>query len=135
MLSRRDLVALLIVLGASALLRYAVVEPVAIRHACGAAPWDGWCGPRSLVMLPFRHREIGWFALLSASAAFVIHLRGAARAATALAERLARIGLLLGAAGLLLYSADPAAVAALLSAVTLARIRARAHATPAVASA
>ncbi len=140
--SGRDLVTLLIVLGACALLRYLAIEPVEIRHACGAAPWDGWCALRTLAMLPFRHREIGWFALLCSIAGYGILVGAVSRAradsgaaASRLSARLARTGLFAGAAGLVLYSADPAAVATLLSAVTLGRLRARAQSAPAVASA
>lgn len=104
-------------LAIAALLRYQVVEPVAIAHHCAPAPWHGWCALRTAVTTAFRHQEIGWVAL-AVSIAAVVAVAGNARQ---LARRLARAGLALGAVGLILYSYDPAAVAAVLAAVVLAR--------------
>ena len=155
MLARRDLALVVIVFAASALLRYQAIEPAAIRHVCGAAPWEGWCALRSALMLPFRHQEIGWIGLAAACAGFAASVlapplpsatlltsatllargdEGRHGGGHLLAQALCRIGLGLGAAGLILYSFDPAAIALLLAAFTLARLRADSQAAPLVAS-
>ena len=119
----KDFLIVLVVLAAASLFRYAAIEPAPIRHACASVPWEGWCALRTVLMLPFRHQEIGWIAMAAAAVGFV--LRSAVRRPLASAAPiLARGGLYLGAAGLVLYSADPSAVAALLGAFTLVRLRA-----------
>lgn len=131
----RDLALVALVLAGSALLRYQAIEPVAIRNVCGAMPWEGWCALRSLVMLPFRHREIGWIGLAVAATGYAAsRLAGPSSDSGRLATLLSRLGLALGAAGLILYSFDPAAVALILGAFTLARLRAETQATPTVTS-
>lgn len=100
----------LLVLAAALLLRHFVIEPTAIAHACQAGPWSGGCAPRSLVILTFVNREVAWIALGCGVLATV--LRSPALAAVALSG---------GAWGLVLYSYEPASVAALLGLLVLAR--------------
>jgi hypothetical protein len=104
------------VIGAIAFtLRTLVIEPASIAHACDPAPWHGACAARTALMRSFVHQEIGWAGLAAGVLATV--LRGRRTAAAALA---------LGAAGLVLYSHEPAAVGALLGLLVL--VRASAHA-------
>ncbi|MGD9941814.1 MAG: hypothetical protein AB7L76_00475 [Burkholderiaceae bacterium] len=92
------------------LLRHAVVEPPAIAHLCDPAPWTGWCALRSVLLLTFITQGIGWVAL--AVGAYATWRRSAGWAQLALA---------LGSAGLVLYSFEPSALAALLGALVLVR--------------
>lgn len=94
----------------AALLRYFVVEPEAIAHACQPDPWSGLCAARSLLIQSFLGQRIGWAALLVALAALILRRRGVARLALALAG-----------VGLVLYSPEPAAAAAVASLLVLAR--------------
>jgi hypothetical protein len=96
-------------------LRAFAIEPAAIAHACDPAPWQGACAARTVLLRTFVNQEIGWLAF----AAGVV--------ATALrAPRAARVALALGAAGLVLYSYEPAAVGALLGLLVLVRASASA---------
>jgi hypothetical protein len=91
------------VIGAIAFgLRTFAIEPASIAHACDPAPWHGACAVR-------------WAAFAAGVMATV--LRGPRTATAALA---------LGAAGLVLYSCEPAAVGAMLGLLVL--VRASAHA-------
>jgi len=94
------------------LVRHLVVEPAPIAHACDPAPWAGACALRTLVILGFATQGIGWAAL------------GAGLAATlARGRRLAGAALVLGGAGLVLYSFTPSALGALLGMLVLVRER------------
>ena len=95
---------------AAALLRYFAVEPEAIAHACQPDPWSGLCGARSALIQLFLGQRIGWAALVVALAALLLRRRG-----------LARLGLALAGAGLVLYSPEPAAAAVVASLLVLAR--------------
>jgi hypothetical protein len=96
-------------------LRHFAIEPAAIAHACDPAPWAGACAGRTLVILTFVNQEIGWFAF--AAGALATLLRSRVLAATALA---------CGAAGLVLYSYEPAGAGALLGLLVLVRANAQA---------
>lgn len=100
----------LAVLAAALALRHLAIEPTAIAHACQAAPWQGGCALRSMVILTFVNRELAWIAL--ACGVLATALRSPALATAALAG---------GAWGLVLYSYEPASVAALLGLLVLAR--------------
>jgi hypothetical protein len=107
------------VIGAIAFaLRTFAIEPASIAHACDPAPWHGTCAARTALMRSFVHQEIGWAALVVGVLATV--LRGRRTAAAALG---------LGAAGLVLYSYEPAAVGALLGLLVLVRASADAPST------
>jgi hypothetical protein len=99
-------------------LRTFAIEPAWIAHACDPAPWHGACAARTALLRSFVHQEIGWAAF--AAGVFATVLRGP-RAATA--------ALALGAAGLVLYSYEPAAVGALLGLLVLVRASAQAPST------
>ncbi len=96
------------------LLRHLAVEPAAIAHACDPAPWSGWCAARSALVLSFATQGIGWAAL--AAGAYATWRRDA---------RWAQAALVLGSAGLVLYSFEPSVLGALLGAMVLVRSGAR----------
>jgi len=100
----------LLVLAAALLLRHLLIEPTEIAHACQAGPWRGGCALRSLVILSFANREVAWIAL--GCGVLATGLRSPLLAAAALAA---------GAWGLVLYSYEPASVAALLGLLVLVR--------------
>lgn len=103
--------AIAVVVGALAYaLRALAIEPAAIAHACDPAPWQGACAARSALLRSFVHQEIGWAAFAAGALATAFRL-----------PRLAGVALALGAAGLVLYSYEPAAVGALLGLLVLAR--------------
>jgi hypothetical protein len=97
-------------LAAGAIVRYAVIEPAAIAHLCGApgAPW--WCAPRSLAAAALDAGALGFGAL--AAGAVAILTRSSAWALGAAC---------LGAAGLVLYAAVTGAAGGLLGLLVLAR--------------
>jgi hypothetical protein len=96
-------------------LRYLLIEPAAIAHACDPAPWAGLCAARTLVILGFVNQELGWAALVAGVSATLLR-----------SPRLALLALAAGCAGLVLYSYEPAAVGALLGVLVLARSAAQA---------
>lgn len=93
------------------LARHLVIEPQAIAHACDPAPWSGWCAGRSALIRTFSSQQLGWLSLAAGVAAVVRHRSLPARVATAS-----------GAAGLVLYCFEPAAVGLLLGAVASCRL-------------
>lgn len=98
--------------------RFGLVEPPALTARCDAAPWgDGVCVLRSLVVQTFVEQRIGHLAWIAG--ALALGTRSAA---------LSWAGLAAGAAGLVLYSAGPAAPGLLLAALAL--LRARPSTTP-----
>lgn len=92
------------------LLRHLAVEPAAIAHACDPAPWQGWCAARSALILAFATQGIGWAAL--AAGLYATWRRD---------HRWAQAALVLGSAGLVLYSFEPSVLGALLGAMVLLR--------------
>jgi hypothetical protein len=98
--------------------RHWLIEPAAIAFACDAAPWRGGCALRSLVIRTFVHQELGWFAFGAAVLASLVRVRW-----------IAAFALACGAAGLVLYSFEPAAVGALLGLLVLVRGQAQAAST------
>jgi hypothetical protein len=95
-------------------LRTFAIEPASIAHACDPAPWHGACAARTALLRGFVNQEIGWVAF--AVGAFATVLRG---------PRMATAALALAAAGLVLYSVEPAAVGALLGLMVLVRASAQ----------
>lgn len=89
--------------------RLGLIEPEAFGHLCaGAGPW--WCRPRGALIDLLHTGVLGAAAV--ALGAFAIYRR---RAWAGLAAAM------LGAAGLVLYDAEPGAVGVLLGALVLAR--------------
>lgn len=90
--------------------RYLLVEPAAIAAACDPAPWQGRCALRTLVVEAFLQQRIGWVALACAIVATI-------------SRRLwiATFALAAGCAGMVLYSTQIAAPAALLAALVIVR--------------
>jgi hypothetical protein len=107
---RRALAVALLALVVAALVRHRLIEPAAIAHLCDPDPWRGACAFRSALIRLFVNQEIGALALVAG----VIATFGRS-------ARWATLGLSAGAAGLVLYSYEPAAVGALLSVLVLAR--------------
>ncbi|MGE0800529.1 MAG: hypothetical protein AB7G13_08995 [Lautropia sp.] len=108
-----DAVVPLAALAIAIAIRMLVIQPAAVGQACDVAPWDGWCAARTALVLSFRYQEFGWFALAVGVLATWLRRRWLGHAALAL-----------GLAGLVLYSYEPAVVAALLGALVVARPRA-----------
>lgn len=92
------------------LVRHLVIEPAPIAHACDPAPWSGACALRTLVLLAFLRQGLGWAALGVGLLATVVR-----------SARLAQAALVLGGAGLVLYSFAPSAFASLLGMLVLVR--------------
>ncbi len=99
-----------IALALAASVRYALIEPLAIAHLCGApgAPW--WCAPRGLAAGALHAGALGVGAIAAGVVAIL---------ARSSAWALAAAGL--GAAGLVLYAAAAGAVGCLLGLLVLAR--------------
>ncbi len=105
-------IAPLLALAAAIAIRLLVIEPSHVGQACDVAPWDGWCAGRTALVLSFRYQEFGWFALVIGIIATFLRRRW-----------LGQVALALGLAGLVLYSYEPAVVAALLGVLVLFRPR------------
>ena len=56
------------------LARISLIEPEAIAHACVANPWQGLCGPRTLLIASFSQQGLGWLALISAALSSVANV-------------------------------------------------------------
>lgn len=86
-------------LAAAMAIRYQVVEPASVGLLCdpGTGPW--WCGLRAAVVMLFGSGALGLLSLGSGLLAHLLDWRG-----------LAVLALVAGAAGLVLYNADTAAV-------------------------
>lgn len=101
---------LVVVLAATAALRFLLIEPHEIGHLClqAEAPW--WCAARSGLAAVFRTQAFGVASLAAGGWAW---WRGDARWAAA--------AMLIGAAGLMLYNTNLAAPGVLLGIIALAR--------------
>lgn len=108
----------IVAFGLALLVRYLVVEPAWIAHACDPAPWSGWCAARSVLIRSFSTQALGWLSLAAGGAALLVWRSQAAGRAT---DALAQVALAAGAAGLVLYCFEPSAVGALLGALALNR--------------
>ena len=118
----KDLTYPAIALVVALLLRYLVVESTDLALHCDMHRWEGWCGVRTALVLSFFRQDLGWVAL-------VLSLLACWRQSLLMA----RLSRALAGAGLILYSYEPAAVAALVAAMLLARldVKARRLAQPA----
>jgi hypothetical protein len=101
---------LVVVLAATAALRFLLIEPHEIGHLClqTDAPW--WCAAREGVAITFRTQAFGW---LSLAAGLWAWWRSDARWAA--------VAMLVGAGGLMLYNTDLAAPGVLLGIIALAK--------------
>lgn len=102
------LVGMVFVLAAAA--RYLLIQPPDIAHACDAAAGTWWCTVRWLVILSFSTFGLGYAAIAATVLTLATWNRTVAWATT-----------LIGAAGLILYCYEPAAVAFVTGALILAR--------------
>lgn len=102
----------LLALAAAVALRLYAIEPSHIGHACDPAPWSGWCGARTALIMTFRFQELGWAALAVGLVATFVRRAW-----------LGQLALALGLAGLVLYSYEPAVVGALLGTLVMLRPR------------
>ena len=90
--------------------RYLLVEPAAFTAACERDPWQAGCTLRTLVVEAFLQQRIGWVALA-----------GAILATVSRRQWIASFALAAGCAGMVLYSTQTAAPAALLAALVMVR--------------
>jgi hypothetical protein len=98
--------------------RHGAIEPAAIAHACDPDPWRGACAARTLLIHLIAGSWFGWIAVLAGG-----------WAALSRSRRWAALALAAGAAGLVLYAPEPAAVGALLGALALVRGQAKTAST------
>lgn len=111
---RKDILWPAIALVVALLLRYLMVENTELALHCDVHRFEGWCALRTPLVVSFFRQDLGVVALLVA-------LLGCWKQS----RLVARWALTLAMAGLILYAYQPAAVAALVSAMLLARINAR----------
>ncbi len=90
--------------------RYLLVQPPDVAHACEAAAVSGWCMLRMLVIRSFANFGLGYAAM----AAIVLTLFTWNRL-------IAWAAAMIGAAGLILYCYEPAAVSFVTGVLVLAR--------------
>ena len=95
------------------LLRYQLIEPDDVGRLCTRAGAPAWCGIRQLIVLGFAWNAYGWASLLFSVMAMLTRWNAAAVA-----------GMIMGITGILFYRYFPAGLGLLLSALTLARLRA-----------
>ena len=119
---RKDILWPAIALVVALLLRYLMVENTELALHCDVHRFEGWCALRTPLVVSFFRQDLGWVAL-------VLSLLACWRQSLLMA----RLSLALAVAGLILYSYEPAAVAALVAAMLLARldVKARRLAQPA----
>lgn len=101
-----------IAIGLAAAARHWLIEPAALGARCDAGLADTWCSVRWWTIQAFVQQRIGWFALILALLASVGAWRG-----------VAAVALFAACAGLVLYSTDLCAPAALLALLVLLRKR------------
>ena len=106
-----SLVAAVFALAAAA--RYLLVQPPEVAHACEAGALSVWCTLRVLVIRSFAAFGLGYAAM----AAVVLTLLTWSRV-------VAWASAMIGAAGLILYCYEPAAVSFVTGALVLARAQA-----------
>lgn len=107
----QPIIVTLVAFGLAHAARHGLVEPADLTARCDAARWgDSACVVRTLVVQTFVDQRIGLLAMACGLWATGVRSRG-----------LAVIGLASGAAGLVLYSAGPAAAGLLLSALVWVR--------------
>ena len=107
----------LVLIGATALAmaagaRYGLIEPADIAARCGSGAQEVWCTVRFWIIQAFVNQRIGWVALGLAALATVTAWRSVAGAA-----------LFVACAGLILYTTELCAPAALLAVLVFVRER------------
>ena len=101
-----------IALTLAAALRYGLIEPADVTARCDGGALDAGCSLRAWTIQTFVHQRIGWAALALA----VVATLGAWR-------RVAAVALFAACAGLVLYTTELCAPAALLAALVFVRSR------------
>ena len=97
-------------LALAAAARHGLIEPADVTARCDGGAKDGWCSVRAWIIQAFVNQRIGWAALTLAVIATVTGWRSVAGAA-----------LFVACAGLILYTTELCAPAALLAALVFAR--------------
>ncbi len=90
--------------------RYMLIEPAHITFQCDGGSREPWCTVRSWIIQVFVHQRIGWAALALASAALITGWLW-----------LAALALFVSCAGLILYTTELCAPAALLALIVVVR--------------
>ena len=90
--------------------RYLLIEPAHVTFQCDGGSRDAWCTVRSWIIQAFVHQRIGWVALALASAALLTGWLW-----------MAAFALFVACAGLILYTTELCAPAALLALIALVR--------------
>lgn len=102
---------IVIAAAAAALLRYGLIEPQEMQHACeGTAPW--WCGARDLVVQGFLSYGYGYAAIVVALLALVWRSVG-----------IATLAACIGVLALQLYCYEGGALALLVGMLRLVRVQ------------
>lgn len=101
-----------IALASAAAARHGLIEPAEFGARCDAGLVDAWCTVRGWIIEAFVQQRIGWFALILALLASISAWRG-----------VAMVALFAACMGLVLYSTELCAPAALLSLLVLVRKR------------
>jgi hypothetical protein len=114
MMSKRSAVSVVLICATALLLaaasRYGLIEPADIAARCDGGGEDGWCTVRIWIIQAFVNQRIGWVALALAVFATVT-----AR------HRVAAAALFVACAGLILYTTELCAPAALLALLVFVR--------------
>jgi hypothetical protein len=97
-------------LALAAALRYGLIEPADATFRCDGGGQDAWCVLRAWTIQTFVHQRIGWGALVMACAATLLQWRW-----------VAGLALLFASAGLVLYTTELCAPAALLALLVFVR--------------
>ena len=97
-------------LALAAAARHGLVEPADVTARCDGGARDGWCTVRAWIIQAFVNQRIGWAALTLAALATVTGWRSLAGAA-----------LFVACAGLILYTTELCAPAALLALLVFVR--------------
>ncbi len=100
----------LLALWLAALARHRLIEPADMTAYCDGGAASAWCTLRAWIIQAFVHQRIGWFALGLAVIASATQHRGAAG-----------LALFAACAGLVLYTTELCAPAALLAVLVFVR--------------
>jgi hypothetical protein len=96
------------------LIRYSLIEPVAIAQACDAGA-QGWhCMIRHLAILSFDHQQLGYIALTGSVLALLTR-----------SSWIAWLSAVVSVCGLVWYCFEPCAIGLVVSTLVLARAQAR----------
>ena len=97
-------------LALAAAARHGLIEPADITARCDGGGQGGWCTVRAWIIQAFVNQRIGWAALALAALATVTAWRS-----------VAAVALFVACAGLILYTTELCAPAALLAALVFVR--------------